>query len=389
MAEVPLGSPLGQSLYNDRGDVLAAQGVRLDAPLLAAIRARGYNEVFVDDPLTQGIDIADPLSPETRAKAAKSTRDTMTVGEQAATAIMSGGQITANSLPRTNDIRRMIKEAVPADDVIAASHSVVEEVLDAPTLLGLNSIKAQDSFAFSHAIEVAAVAVAIGRRIHLKPNELRRLSRGAMLHDIGQTFTGDTTDGRTGALTPADVEQLNRHTRLGYDFLQNVPDFDSMSNHVAYQHHEWQSGGGYPRGLKGIESIDPDGQSGPGHILLIAQLTSVADVYDALCSERPFRPRVPREMAMSLIRRMGGVKLNPDLVRAFLEVMPIFPTGYPVRIVGGSLDRWQGVVAKLGNPNINRPVVRLFKKPDGSEVDPFEVDLAQDAVARLMSVPVK
>src|SRR5581483_8707040 len=111
-----------------------------------------------------------------------------------------------------------------------------------------------------------------------------------------------------------------------------------------------------------------------GEIMLIAQVTAIADIYDALCSDRPFRQRLPRELAMSLIKRMTDAQLHGELVRTFLEIVPVFPPGYPVRIVGGGLDKWQGVVAQVGAPDINRPIVRVFIRPDGDEVAPFEID---------------
>ncbi|MBI2939722.1 MAG: HD domain-containing protein [Chloroflexi bacterium] len=387
--EVEPGRPLGQALYNERGDVLAQRGVVIDAPLLAAIKARGYSALFVDDAQTEGIEIADPLSPETRARATRATRDTIAVGEQAVQQLGPDIVRRASQLPRSNELQRLIGQSVPVDGVFASAQSIVEEVLDAPTVLGLNAIKSQDSFAFAHAIEVASVAVMVGRKLGLKPPDLKRLGRGALLHDIGQVFTGDTVDGKTEAPTPADIEQVKRHTRLGYDFLQNVPDFDILMNHIAYQHHEWHNGKGYPRGLVGADRVDRHASAPSGQILLIAQLTSIADIYDALCSDRPFRARLPRELAMSLIRRMAGVTLHAELLQLFFEIVPVFPTGYPIRVFGGALSAWKGVVARLGSPDINRPVVRLFTKPDGTEVEPFDVDLATDTTARLMTAPAR
>lgn len=386
--DVPLGSPLGQALYNERGDVLAQTGVKLDESLLSAIKARGYTAVFVEDKQSAGIEVVDPLSFATRSKATKATRNTMVIGERVTQVLGPDLASTAATLPRSAEVHRTISQGVPADAIQESVREIVDEMLDAPTQLGLNSIKGQDSFAFAHAVEVASVAVRLGREVGLKPPDLRRLGRGALLHDVGQAFTGDTTDGKTGTPTPADIEQVKRHTRLGYDFLQNVPDFEPLANHVAYQHHEWHGGGGYPRGLKGTDWGDLN-RNLSGEIMLIAQVTAIADVYDALCSDRPFRARLPRELAMSLMRRMAGAQLNGDLLQVFMHIVPVYPTGYPVRIVGGALDRWQGVVAKLGSPDINRPVVRVFQKPDGGEVEPFEVDLAKDSTARLMTAPPK
>jgi HD-GYP domain-containing protein (c-di-GMP phosphodiesterase class II) len=387
--DVAVGSPLGQSLYNERGDVLAAAGVTLDPPLLGAIKSRGYREVFVEDKQTEGIQIVDPLTPETRNKATKAANDTMLSGEDVHSKLGPDYFRRNSFLPKSDNLRKMVAESVPVDGIFVSANSIVEEVLDAPTQLGLNSIKAHDNFAHGHAVEVAQVAVTIGKKLGLKPPDLKRLGRGALLHDVGQVFTGDTTDGKTSSPTPSDVDQVRKHTRMGYDFLQNVPDLDALANHIAYQHHEWFNGKGYPRGLNGTPTVGRDVDAVPGQIILIAQVTAIADVYDALCSDRPFRQRLPRELAMSLIRRMAGAQLHPDLIRTFFEIVPVYPAGYPVRIVGGALDRWQGVVAKLGSPDVNRPTVRVFIRPDGSEVDPFEVDLAKDSTARLMTAPPK
>jgi HD-GYP domain-containing protein (c-di-GMP phosphodiesterase class II) len=382
--DIPLGNPLGQALFNDRGDVLAQVGVRLDASLVQSIKARGYVQVVVDDPASEGIQIADPLSPATRREATKQTRNSVVIGERVGKLVAVDGK-PPERLPRSGEVHKTIAGNVPADAVLESVKAVVDEVLDAPTILGLNTIKGKDSFAFTHGVEVAAVAVKLGREIGLDQADLRRLGRGAMLHDIGQAFTGDTTDGKTGAPTAADIAQLKAHTQLGYDFLGHVPGFEPLANQIAFQHHEWHSGKGYPRGLVGTSwgaKID-----GSKNIMLIAQVTSVADVYDALCSDRPFRQQLPRELAMSLMKRMAGQALNGDMVQAFMHIVPIFPPGYAVRIVGGALDKWQGIVARNGSPDINRPLVRVFQKPDGEDVAPFELDLARDSAIRLMTSP--
>jgi HD-GYP domain-containing protein (c-di-GMP phosphodiesterase class II) len=383
--DIPLGAPLGQALFNDRGDVLAQVGVKLDTGLVNSIKSRGYNQVVVDDPISRGIEVTDPLSPATRRAATKATRNTVVVGERVAQEIGADRGSVPDRLPRNADLHKTISTSVPAEEVLESVRAVVDEVLDAPTVMGLNTIKGRDSFAFVHGVEVAALAVKLGREIGLDQADLRRLGRGAMLHDIGQAFTGDTTDGKTGSPTAADIEQVKRHTLLGYDFLGHVPGFEPLANQIAFQHHEWFNGGGYPRGLTGTSwGAKVDGSK---NIMLIAQITSVADVYDALCSDRPFRQQLPRELAMSLMKRMAGQQLNGDIVQQFMSIVPVFPPGYAVRVVGGALDKWQGIVAKLGSSDINRPVVRVFQKPDGTEVEPFELDLSKDSSVRLMTAP--
>src|SRR3954451_17855259 len=98
VAEVPLGSSLGQALYTERGDVLAQSGIKLDSGLLGAIKARGYSAVFVDDKQSAGIQVVDPLSFATRSKATKATRNTLVVGE------LVTQQLGADLFTRTNHL---------------------------------------------------------------------------------------------------------------------------------------------------------------------------------------------------------------------------------------------------------------------------------------------
>lgn len=385
--EVTPGSILGQGLFNDRGDPLAQAGVALDASAIAGIKSHGYQAIFVDDPSSRDIRIVDPLSAATRARVTKAVRNVIVAAERVVQSLGFEAARKATQLPRSPEILRIIEQNVPSDVVLESVRMLVDDVMAGPPQVGMVSIKAGETFAFSHAVEVATVAATLGRAAGLKTADLRRLALGALLHDIGQVFTGDSVDGKTTAPTPAEIEHIKRHTRLGFDFLQNVPAFDPVANHVAYEHHEWHSGGGLPRGLASTDW----GELGPkvttGQILLIAQITSLADLYDGFLSDRPFRQRLPRELAFQLLRRTAGAQINGDLAQLFTMVVPMFPVGYGVRVVGGAYDRWQGLVARLGTNDINRPVVRLLTTPDGEPAHAIEIDLADMPMVRLMTPP--
>src|SRR5579884_3544418 len=142
--DVPLGSPLGQALYNERGDVLAQTGVKLDEGLLGAIKARGYTAVLVEDEQSAGIEVVDPLSFATRSKATKVTRNTQVVGERVAQVLGPDLVARTPSLPRSAEVQKTIGQGVPADAIQESVREIVDEMVDAPTQLGLNSIKAQD-----------------------------------------------------------------------------------------------------------------------------------------------------------------------------------------------------------------------------------------------------
>src|SRR5260221_14270459 len=116
--DIPLGAPLGQALFNDRGDVLAQVGVRLDNTLVNSIKARGYSQVVVDDPVSQGITVVDPLSPATRREATKATRNTVVVGERIAHEIGADRGPAPERLPRGGETHKIISSNVPADQIL-------------------------------------------------------------------------------------------------------------------------------------------------------------------------------------------------------------------------------------------------------------------------------
>src|SRR5207248_9711826 len=104
-----------------------------------------------------------------------------------------------------------------------------------------------------------------------------------------------------------------------------------LANHVAYQHHEKQDGSGYPRGMRGVNRIARDVVRGD-RMLLIAEIAAVADVYDALSSDRPYRPGMTPEQIVETIRQMAGPHLNREIVQQVLAILPVFPVGLEVRI---------------------------------------------------------
>lgn len=151
-------------------------------------------------------------------------------------------------------------------------------------------------------------------RDYLSPAVIDSLFRSAPLHDIGKVGIPDNILLKPGKLTQAEFEVMKTHTRLGRDsiaaaekHLGQYSQFLSMAREIAYGHHERWDGCGYPEGLKGEE------------IPRSARLMAVADVYDALISERIYKPAYPHEVAVEEIRKGRGTQFDPDVVDAFLE----------------------------------------------------------------------
>src|SRR5205823_3130010 len=118
---------------------------------------------------------------------------------------------------RSADTRREIERTMPVESIIDTTREIVDEIVGGQPKVGLTSIKGMDNFLFAHGVDVATTAVTIGRKTGMKVDDLRRLARGAMLHDVGQAFAGESVDGKTGDLSADDINNLKKHTILGYE----------------------------------------------------------------------------------------------------------------------------------------------------------------------------
>ena len=149
-------------------------------------------------------------------------------------------------------------------------------------------------------------------------------------------------------------------------------------------HHEWQNGGGYPRSLRGSNRVVHGVRAlGPGRIHLLAEISAVADVYDALSSDRPYRSALPPELVIQMIRQMAGTQLNWEIVAQFLSILPVFPVGIDVIVTNGKYRGFRGVVSQSNPAALDRPKVRLVLDARRLPIGPIEIDLAGEADAAL------
>jgi PAS domain S-box-containing protein/putative nucleotidyltransferase with HDIG domain len=158
-----------------------------------------------------------------------------------------------------------------------------------------------------HSRRVTALTLRIAREMGVNQEELAHVRRGALLHDIGKMGIPDAVLLKPGKLTAEEWETMRRHPVYAFQMLSRI-DYLRPALDIPYCHHEKWDGSGYPRGLKGEE------------IPLAARIFAVVDVYDALTSERPYRPAWPREKALEYIREESGKHFDPRVVELFLSL---------------------------------------------------------------------
>lgn len=172
----------------------------------------------------------------------------------------------------------------------------------------VNALEARDGYTRGHSESVTRVAVSIGREMGFDETETERLRLAGTLHDLGKIGVRDTVLLKPGKLTREEFEHIKTHTSVVRDILDPLWDMEDVTM-AASSHHERWDGTGYPAGLKGEE------------IPLFARIIAVADVYDALTSDRPYRTGMPREQVLQLIAEGRGSHFCPRVVDAFFALM--------------------------------------------------------------------
>ena len=159
-----------------------------------------------------------------------------------------------------------------------------------------------------HSRRVTDLAVRFARRLGFEGDDVRRIRRGALLHDIGKMGVPDAILRKPSALTPDERRVVERHTIVAHDLLAGIP-FLADALDIPCSHHERWDGRGYPQGLEGA------------NIPMPARLFALIDVYDALTSDRPYRAAWSHDAALAYIRENAGTHFDPRLVPTFLELI--------------------------------------------------------------------
>jgi putative two-component system response regulator len=202
------------------------------------------------------------------------------------------------------------EEARTAVELIAAAGLVSPAEPDEIALLGRvhDAFEVRDGAAAAHVQRMAAVAGLLAERLGMAPSEAWMLRAAASLHDIGKLTISAGVLWKPGALTAAERTAVERHTVAGHQMLSeaDTPLF-RLAATIALSHHEHWDGNGYPFGLRGTE------------IPLAGRIAAVADVFDALLSERPYRPAFDVDRAATALMDGRGSQFDPDAIDALFD----------------------------------------------------------------------
>lgn len=182
----------------------------------------------------------------------------------------------------------------------SALNKVYQQAVDAL----ITAAAERDKFAKGHSERVADYSVEIGRELGLSEDELVNLKYAASLHDVGKIAISSRILNKLGKLSPEEILIMRRHSVIALRILEKIDGLEDALPIIRHHHERWD-GGGYPDGLSGLDI--PQG----------ARIVSVAEAYDILTSDVPWRDAYPHSTAMAEIERCSGTQFDPHVVEAF------------------------------------------------------------------------
>ncbi|MFD2672421.1 HD-GYP domain-containing protein [Marinicrinis sediminis] len=340
------GMVLAKTIFSESGQTLIREDVKLTRRMIDTLQHLGINFVYVRDARTSDVEVKEMLTEQTRMKAMKTIKEEfhkIGIKDRKFTSSIISPEFTKSFKSTVQDI---------LNDIMNSEGAVHF----------LTDIYIFDHYIFQHSLNVTCYTLLLARSQDYNQQQLAEIGLGAILHDIGKLKLPMDILQKPGSLTDEEYALVKEHTVIGFDMLRKMHDIPLLCSHCAFQHHERMDGTGYPRGIKGDE-MHP-----------YAKMIAIADVFDALTTNRSYRKAMLPHEAIEVLYAGAGTLFDLDLVDAFKYVITLYPTGIPVKLNDGT----EGIVVGQNKGMPSRPVVRVFKDESGQELDTYyEIDLGK------------
>ncbi len=328
---------------------LLRAGAKLNARYIEHLRRAGILGVYVEDQFSQGIDPQPAIGAQTRGKATRALAD---LHDEARQAVGAGRPLDEEATDQLSEV---------VDEILLE----IEES-DGKAVV-LDDLCAADAYQFQHPIDVTALGLLIGRRLIIEQGwldykgerqddrheeRLFRLGMGLLLSDIGKLVIPESILNKPAKLSEEEWAIVQTHPKAGVKLVRDTGAWCPLVQACMLRHHERWDGSGYPEGKNG------------GEIHEMARIAAVADVYDAITSERAFAPAKPAHVAFQAILAGAGTQFDPTIIDVFSRRVAPFPPGVEVELADGR----RAVVVSVSELAPDRPVVRVISGP-GAPVD--------------------
>jgi putative nucleotidyltransferase with HDIG domain len=227
-------------------------------------------------------------------------------------------------------------------------------------LIALTALKNYDNYTFTHMVNVSILTMSQARALGIDGPPLRELGLAALMHDIGKVRTPTEILNKPEKLSDFEFAVMRMHVVDGAEILRRTPEMPAIAPVIAFEHHLRLDGTGYPFGVS---------RAG---LNIGTMLCSIADVYDAMRSQRAYQQAFPSDRILEVMKRNDGQQFDQHLVRRFTQLLGIYPPGNLVRLDDGAL----GVVVAVHAPDPFKPRVKVIATSTGERLEtPYEINL--------------
>ena len=328
------GMKIDHAVVDRLGRNLVVRGSVLDENVIDSLLKLGIMSVYVQDGEYEPEETAPPVSPAARRNIEKlrtEDRAKVTLSDSVRKRVAEGIQFVYSNAES--------KELADATDSIANDLLATIESNNA-IAIDISALKTSDEYTFKHSVDVATIAMIVAKKQGLPRAQIREIGVAGLLHDVGKIKIPSKILNKPGPLDDREFAIMKQHPVYGFELIRNRNDFGPAVSLGVLQHHEKINGSGYPMQMT-AEKICP-----------YAKILSVADIYDALVTERPYKAAFSQRDAVEMIMSMTA-ELDMNAMRSFLESMILYPVDTVVELSNG-----ESAKVVENNPHyILRPVV--------------------------------
>jgi len=299
----------------------------------------GIDYVFIDDDISEDIEIKDFIEEKTRRMCKNEVKDVI--------------------LKYANSGKAEIGH------IAEIASNVIEDVLSTKeVVVNIQEIRSESEAVYDHNVAVCGLAVLTAIKYGYTPEKAKDLAVGALLHDLGKAIIPPGLLNKKEPLTPAEFDEIKHHVIHGYEAVKDEAWLSAISKVVILTHHERIDGSGYPFGWTGEKIHDS------------AKIVAICDVFDAMTNSKPYRPAYKIYEVIEYLQAMKGMLFEPSIIA-------VYPSGSGVILSNKKI----GIVLKQNQGLPTRPVVRILKDENGQDLEEtVELDLSTETTVFISEI---
>lgn len=333
------GEILGRTIFRDDGSVLVTKGIALTQYMLSRLVKENILIIYIEDELSRGIEPSNVISDEQLLKGSVEMRKVF--------------KCIKESVRFTSDQKdqrlRYVYDSLHIETLSTFLDDIEYDLFEnKDALYQVFNMFSVDMYTYKHSVDVAILAMLIGKELNYNMKDIKLLGFGGLLHDIGKSQIPVEVLNKKGKLTEGEWAMIQNHSELGYELIKDVISLNGHVKQMVRYHHERNDGSGYPFALKDKELSE------------FIKIIIVADIFNAIASNRIYRTALTPEKIIECVHQETVYRLDCKIVNALLKVVHLYPEGTVLELSDGR----RGIVieSKKGAPT--RPLLRDIESND-------------------------